>query len=86
MDFVLRDANGNRYTELSNHGTEPGVRDVARREGLSPLDVTLGQGEAAGTLLIFDVPRGVQPTQLVGRIREGNSVLRDGQVVWNLNR
>ncbi len=84
-DFVLRDANGNRYTELSNHGQAPGVREIARREGFSYLDAVLGQGEEAATLLIYDIPVGVQPTQLVGRIRSGNGVLRSGQVVWRLN-
>ncbi|HEX8220796.1 MAG TPA: hypothetical protein VF914_16515 [Chloroflexia bacterium] len=86
MDFVLRDANGKLYAELSDHGREPGVRDVARLEGLNSLDMVLNQGEAGGTLLIYDIPRGVQPTQLVGRIIEGNSVSPNGQVVWNLQK
>ncbi|HYP21249.1 MAG TPA: hypothetical protein VEY08_14350, partial [Chloroflexia bacterium] len=86
MDFVLRDANGRLYAELSDHGREPGVRDVARREGLNSLDMVLNQGQAGGTLLIYDIPRGVQPMQLVGRIIEGNGVSPNGQVVWNLQR
>ncbi|HEX8597138.1 MAG TPA: hypothetical protein VF952_01315 [Chloroflexia bacterium] len=85
MDFVLRDANGNRYTELSNHGQAPGVREIARKEGFSYLDAVLGQGGEAAHLLIYDLPAGMQPTQLVGRIRSGNSVLSSGQVVWRLN-
>ncbi|HVF99270.1 MAG TPA: hypothetical protein VND68_05490 [Chloroflexia bacterium] len=86
MDFVLRDGNGRLYAELSDHGREPGVRDVARREGLNSLDMVLNQGQAGGTLLIYDIPRGVQPTQLVGRIIEGNGVSPNGQVVWNLQK
>jgi hypothetical protein len=86
MDFVMRDANGNLHAELSNHGKAPGVREIARKEGFSYLDTVLGRGGEAATLLIYDIPRGVQPVQLVGRIRQGNGVLRDGQVVWNLNR
>lgn len=85
MDFVLRDANGNLYAELSNHGRTPGVREIAPKEGFSYLDTVLDQGEAAATLLIYDIPRGVQPTQLVGRIRQGNGVQGTGQVVWRLN-
>ncbi len=86
MDFVLRDTNGKLYAELSDHGREPGVREVARREGLSYLNTVLNEGEAAATLLIFDIPRGVQPAQLVGRIIEGNGVSRNGQVVWRLQK
>jgi hypothetical protein len=86
MDFVLKDANGKLYAELSDHGTEPGVRDVAKREGLNSLDMVLNQGEAGGTLLIYDIPRGVRPTQLVGRIREGNGVSPNGQVAWSLQK
>ena len=85
MDFVLRDTNGNLYAELSNHGRTPGVREIARIQGFSYLDAVLDQGEEAATLLVYDIPRGVQPAQIVGRIRQGNGVLREGQVVWNLN-
>jgi hypothetical protein len=85
-DFVLRDSSGRLYAELSDHGMAPGVREVARSEGLSPLDVVLGQGEAAATLLIFDIPTGVQPTQLVGRIIVPGGVSPSGQLVWNLPR
>jgi hypothetical protein len=86
MDFVLKDANGNLYAELSNHGKAPGVREIARKEGFSYLDTVLDEGEAAATLLIYDIPRGVQPTQLIGRIRDGDGVMKEGQVVWNLGR
>ena len=86
MDFVMRDTNGNLYAELSNHGTAPGVREIPRTQGLSYLNRVLRQGDAAATLLIYDLPRGVQPTQLVGRIIEGNGVSPDGQVVWRLNK
>jgi hypothetical protein len=85
-DFVMRDADGNLYAELSNHGTAPGVREIARTQGLSYLNTVLGQGGAAATLLIYDIPSGVRPVQLVGRIIEGNGVSPDGQVVWNLQR
>ncbi len=85
MDFVLRDSNGNLYAELSDHGRAPGVREIARQEGFSYLDRMLNQGEAASTLLIYDIPTGVHPTQLVGRIRQGNGVLGTDQVVWRLN-
>ncbi|HEY0071057.1 MAG TPA: hypothetical protein VGE04_13905 [Chloroflexia bacterium] len=86
MDFVMRDANGNLYAELSNHGTAPGVREIARTQGMSYLNAVLRQGDAAATLLIYDIPTGVRPVQLVGRIIEGNGVSPDGQVVWNLQR
>jgi hypothetical protein len=85
-DFVLRDSNGRLYAELSNHGREPGVRDVARLEGLNSLDMVLNQGQTGGTLLVYDIPRGVQPTQLVGRIRTGNGVSPNGQVAWDLQK
>jgi hypothetical protein len=62
------------------------VRDVARGEGLNSLDMVLDQGQAGGTLLIYDIPRGVQPTQLVGRIREGGGVSPNGHVAWNLQK
>jgi uncharacterized membrane protein len=83
-DFVLRDATGRLHAELSNHGTAPGVREIPTLQGLSPMDVIVPPNGSITTLLIFDLPSDQQAAQLVGRIIQGNGVLSDNQVVWDL--
>lgn len=85
-DFVLSDGLGTLYPELSNHGTQADMREVAAQQGFSYLSNVLPRGGSAATLLIFDLPRGAQPKQLVARtLVGGNSVSPTGQVTWSLS-
>lgn len=84
-DFVLKDGLGNVYPELSNHGTQPDMRGVVVRQGFSYMSDLLPPGGSTSTLLIFDLPRGAQPKQLIARtIVGGNSVSTVGQISWGL--
>lgn len=84
-DFVLQDGLGSLYSELSNHGTQPDMRGVVVGQGFSYMSDLLPPGGSTSTLLIFDLPRGAQPKQLVARtIVGGNSVSTVGQISWGL--
>lgn len=84
VDFVLKDAAGNLYPELTDHGTVPGVREISVLQGFSYVDAVVPPGGTTTVLLVFDVPRGVQPAQLVGRRIVGDHVASTGQMAWNL--
>lgn len=84
VDFVLKDAAGRLYPELTDHGKTPGVREISVLQGYSYLDAIVPSGGTTTMLLVFDVPSGVQPTQIVGRHIVGNYADTNGQVAWNL--
>ncbi|HYP40511.1 MAG TPA: hypothetical protein VEX13_09135, partial [Chloroflexia bacterium] len=78
VDFLLKDNNGNLYTELSGHGTGRDTREIARIFGRDYLNARVAPGGVTRTLLVFDVPSGATPTELMGRrIIGGGASLSD---------
>lgn len=67
VDFVLTDAKGSLYAELSGHGVRPGEREFAKRLGQAYLNAPVSAGERTGTVLVFDLPEGTRPVRLTGR-------------------
>lgn len=77
-DFLLKDNSGNLYTELSDHGYGEGTREIARIFGRHYLNTPVAPGGVTRTLLVFDIPSGATPTELVGRrIINGRASLSD---------
>jgi hypothetical protein len=78
VDFLLKDGNGNLYTELSGHGKGKGTREIAKIVGRDYLDARVARGGITRTLLVFDIPPGATPTELMGRrIIGGGASLAD---------
>ena len=78
VDFLLQDGRGSLYTELSDHGRGKDTREIARIFGRDYLNAPVAPGGITRTLLVFDLPSGVTPAELVGRrIIDGKSSLPD---------
>jgi hypothetical protein len=78
VDFLLQDGNGKLYTELSDHGRGKDTREIARIFGRDYLNASVAPGGVTRTLLVFDIPSGATPAELVGRrIIGGGASLSD---------
>lgn len=84
LDFVLTDGDGNTYPELGAHSADPQLRKIAVAQDANPIDYTVVAGDRTTTVLVFDLPAGVKPASLVGRILQDGKALNVGQVVWVL--
>jgi hypothetical protein len=67
VDFLLKDGSGNLYTELSDHGYGAETREIARIFGRHYLNTPVAPGGVTRTLLVFDIPSGATPAELIGR-------------------
>lgn len=85
LDFVLKGSDGDTYPELSEHGTDPQLRNIAVAQQANPLDYTVAAGDRTTTLLVFDLPAGVRPTALAGSILQDGQPSNQGQVAWDLS-
>lgn len=84
--FTLQDAQGNTYAEVTGHGTVPGLSKVPLAEGANALDFAVQPGNHTTTVLVFDLPPGVRPTQLVAGLSSKGAGAPDMQVVWELGK
>ncbi len=86
VDFALKGSDGNLYAEYSDRGRDPQRKKIASALHANPLDFTAAPGQRTTTVLVFDLPPGVEPVQLAARLLDGNSVSPDRQVAWNLRK
>jgi hypothetical protein len=85
LDFALKGSDGQLYAEYSGGGRDPQRKKIADAMHANPLDYPVAPGQRTATVLVFDLPPGVAPVQLLGRLLEGDKVSPGGQVAWDLN-
>ena len=86
LDFVVEGSDGNSYSEYTGMGRDPQRGKIAAAMHANSLDFTVAPGQRTATVLVFDLPAGVEPVRLVGRVLEGESASPDGQIAWDLTR
>jgi hypothetical protein len=84
LDFALKGSDGQLYAEYSAGGRDPQRKKIADAMHANPLDYTVAPGQRTATVLVFDLPPGVAPAQLLGRLLDGDDVSPGWQVAWDL--
>jgi hypothetical protein len=84
LDFVMKGSDGHLYPEYTGRGRDLQRGKIAAVLHANPPDFTVAPGQRTATVLVFDLPSGVEPEQLVGRVLEGDAISPDGQVAWDL--
>jgi hypothetical protein len=86
LDFALKGSDGQLYAEYSGGGRDPQRKKIADAMHANPLDYTVAPGQRTATVLVFDLPPGVAPVQLLGRLLDGDNVSPNWQVAWELGK
>ncbi|MEA2572867.1 MAG: hypothetical protein QOH93_165 [Chloroflexia bacterium] len=86
VEFTLHAVDGQTYPEYSGGGRDPQRKKIASVMHSNTLDFTVAPGQRTATVLVFDLPPGVQPEQLIARPLEGDTISPAGQVGWDLRR
>jgi hypothetical protein len=84
LDFAMTGSDGNLYPEYTGRAGDPQRTKIAAAMHANPLDFTAAPGQRTTTVLVFDLPPGVGPVQLIGRVVQGDSISPYGQVAWDL--
>lgn len=84
LDFTMKGSDGNLYPEYTGRARDPQRAKISAALHANPLDFTASPGQRTTTVLVFDLPPGVGPVQLIGRVLQGDSISPDGAVAWDL--
>ncbi|HYP20930.1 MAG TPA: hypothetical protein VEY08_12720 [Chloroflexia bacterium] len=84
LDFAMKGSDGNLYPEYTGRAGDPQRTKIAQALHANPLDFIAAPGQRTTTVLVFDLPPGVGPVQLIGRVLQGDSISPDGAVAWDL--
>lgn len=86
VDFILEDTNDKLYPEMSDHGKDADMVKIAQAEQANPLSALVQPHRQTATLLVFDIPKDVQPTFLVTHPITEGTISPDIPVVWKLGQ
>ena len=84
LDFAMKGSDGNLYPEYTGRARDPQRKKIAAAMHANPLDFTAAPGQRTTTVLVFDLPPGVEPAQLIASVLDGDSISPAGQVAWDL--
>lgn len=84
VDFALKGSDGQSYPEYSGGGRDPQLKNIPLALQANPLDFTAAPGQRTATVLVFDLPPGVDPAQLVASVLDGDTAFPAAQVAWDL--
>jgi hypothetical protein len=84
LDFAMTGSDGNLYPEYTDRGRDLQRAGIAAAMHANPVDFIVAPGQSTATVLVFDLPAGVTPSQLAGRRLEGDDISLAGQVAWEL--
>ncbi|HEX8230887.1 MAG TPA: hypothetical protein VF826_16445 [Chloroflexia bacterium] len=85
VDFTLKGSDGQSYPEYSGGGRDPQRKNIPLALQANPLDFTTAPGQRTATVLVFDLPPGVDPAQLVASVLDGDTTSPAAQVAWDLS-
>jgi hypothetical protein len=84
VDFALKGSDGQAHPEYSG-GRDPQRKNIPLALQANPLDFIAAPGQRTATVLVFDLPPGVEPAQLVASVLDGDSPSPAAQVAWDLS-
>ncbi len=85
VGFALKGSDGQSYPEYSGGGRDPQRKNIPLALQANPLDFTAAPGQRTATVLVFDLPPGVEPAQLVASVLGGDSTSPTAQAAWDLS-
>ena len=86
VDFSLKGSDSQAYPEYSDRGRDPQRKKIALAMKANSLDFTVAPGQRTATVLVFDLPPGIEPAQLVAGVLDGDSISSAEQVAWDLSK